>query len=500
VVLGGYTENVQKPALNARTYVCSDFQNQYISWLNQNMVPRGFIIKSYSTLRYHLFNLGNRVMGQNHDAYEWPYISSELVIDNEPDYSLPENQRAMKEYVDKLLLLNTKLNAIGKTLYVYVPASKAEINRNSIPDKYKAVSVDNAVKSVDCFENIISKTNIPYLICRNMIDELQYTPFYTTGIHWSRTFEQQVTKRIVEDIRRITGENYRSFEIDTVTERRTPFWRDDDIFKVLNVWDIDNPIYYEYVETRENIIDYEKLSIVVQGDSFAEGIRYDLGMIYPNDISYYINRDNIVYGPNGYEKRIGDDWSTFDITGILDNVNVIIIEAAEPELKHYSYGFVDYMIAFLDKYEKSTAEPFAERFDAKTEGEWKNNSFFGMYGNRDGFSWTKRNTEIIIRNEEIAKNGLEIDFSIPEESFVIDETPVEVSVYINGLLCSIVKKEQGWNGSLIIDDIPATKRLTENLYYIEIITNRGFRPKEVGTNSEDNRELVLKMEYVGEKR
>ena len=501
VQLGGYSDSVDKPDLNIEAVLGSDYQDTYAKWFDQNLKPRGILIKSYSSFRYHLFNLGNRIVGYNHDIYEWPYIATELVIDDEPDYSLEENQKEMEEYVSKLVILNDKLNGVGKSLYIYIPASKADFNYANIPDRYKDISKGSSVKSVDYFSNLIRETSLPCLICRDLKSELAYPAFYTSGIHWSRTFEQTVSKRILEDVANGNGRHYRSFELADINKSSLPYWRDDDILKVMNVWGAAKETYYEYSEGRQEKEDYDRIKLLVQGDSFAEGLKRDIEAIYPNERVYYINRAKHAYGPGGYDVGIGGDWEAYDLTEVMNDIDTVIIEAAEPELKYYSHGFVDRLITFIDSYTPSNNDyNYAEKFDAQIEDEWNADSLHVMWGNRYGFSWTGKTAEVIIDNDKVSNRGLEIEFSIPSESFLVDQSPVHVDIYVNGMLNSSIEELQAWDGKIVVDQVKETERTKKGIYFIELVTNRGFRPREVGTNPDDNRELVLKLKYVGEKR
>lgn len=190
VLLNGYTDAAAKPELSGKTFWDGSFQAEFANWYEENLKPRGVLTKTYNTIQYNCFGLGNRPIGKHNDIFDISCINDRLCINGWPDYSDEEHYQEMRGFVNKLQILQEKLAEFDKYLYVYIAPNKADFHYENVPDKYKAIASSSAIRAVDAFRELIAKTNVPYLICSDVKDQLQYPAFYTTGVHWSRTFGQ----------------------------------------------------------------------------------------------------------------------------------------------------------------------------------------------------------------------------------------------------------------------------------------------------------------------
>lgn len=272
VGLAGYTDKQARPPLRLESFKTGDLQKGYASWFETALKPRGMITKTYASLRYALFRLGNRTIGKNGDIFESGYIYAEYGC--EPQYNMadPESRKAMDEYVNLLDTLNRKLRQYNKVLYVYIAPNKAEFDSDNVPSKYKALRPDNFISIPEYLRIHLQDVHIPYKVCADLQDTLHYPAFYPTGIHWSRTYEQTASSQIVAELKMITGKNYRDLVFGNIKESQTPFWRDRDVFDLLNLWY--NPLevsYYEYEVIQEHMASYDNMRFFIAGDSFPVG-------------------------------------------------------------------------------------------------------------------------------------------------------------------------------------------------------------------------------------
>ena len=76
VPLKGFTDSTEKPAFSADSFLKGEFQKNFTKWYEASFKPRGVITKTYATIRYHCFNLGNRFIGYNKDIYDMGYINA----------------------------------------------------------------------------------------------------------------------------------------------------------------------------------------------------------------------------------------------------------------------------------------------------------------------------------------------------------------------------------------------------------------------------------------
>lgn len=356
VKLKGYTDAINRPNLTWESYASGDFQKDCASWFESKLKPRGIIIKTYSTIKYNLFNLGNEVIGKNDDIFQENYITTEYALGSMYDMANADSSAMVDEYVAVLAETCKKLETVGKTLYVYVGANKAEFDSENVPRKYRDLKPEDSINITEYFRAGLSQTAVPYKICSDLKTELVYPAYYPTGIHWSRTFEQTVSSQIITELSNITGKNYRDLILGNVRESKEPFWRDADVFNLLNVWNKLDCTYYEYEIEKDNADVYDKMRFLIAGDSFALGLRTDILATYPDEEVYIIQYDQYIQMPDGSRNEINHNWEELDMQYYLDNTDVIILGFTEPNIVRCSEGFIQYLDAFLDIYQPCVME------------------------------------------------------------------------------------------------------------------------------------------------
>ena len=350
--LYGYTEQDEEPELTAENWFSGSFQKAWSSRLEKNMQLRAYMVKTRNTLDFALFRKGNDVIGKNDDLFEMDYISAELTLRYAEDYSLEEHVRDMEKYADKLRKLKNRLKKHGKTLIYMVTPSKASLNRENIPDRYIAMDRKHE-RGIDVFRREIEKTNVPCLFCADMAGELEYPAFYITGIHWSRTYEQLCTRKLISLIRETTGRDYQNIALGPARESKMPFYRDRDLWDLANVFIEPDVTYYEYEVTTEPDPDAPNLRILLQGDSFAEGQRLDILTSFPDAEVYTIIRNEYIIMPDGERISISHNLSRVDWQYFLDNTDIVVVESNESLVRKTSFGFVSKLYNVMKDYQPS---------------------------------------------------------------------------------------------------------------------------------------------------
>lgn len=497
VELQGFNDDVTKADFSAGTFLSGEYQGKYTSWFDTTLISRGFLTKTYTSIRYHLFNLGNRPIGQNGDVFEAGYINSELCINGAQDMTQEENQIKMKEYVQKLELLQDKLREKGKYLYVYLVSNKADFHYDNIPEKYKALASETAVKPTDYFDQLMRASSVPYLNTDSIGRDLEYPAFYTTGIHWSRPFEQMVSKQIISEIGDITDKHYRKLEWNGVTESDIPFWRDTDVYDLLNIWNKNDQKYYEYSVEKQYPERYDRMRILLQGTSFADGLRRDILNNYPSENVYYVNRDSFLQKPDGTYHVFNKDWTSVDWKYYLDQTDIIVIETIAPELTNYSNGFVDHMLQVLEEYAPSNGNySTMQALDGESSEEWDYHFMNGFYHREVNFAWAKDCCEVILSDEMLADSGLQLDYGVSNYLFDVADTQ-NVYIYYNGKQVFHEEYSEPWVGSVIVPaDILQGIPSEDGISRVSVICSSSFNPAEMGLST-DNRELALHISYIG---
>ena len=349
LALGGYTEKAEEKDFSFRSWLDRSFQTAYSNKISNDLKPRGLLIRTYNTINYLLFSRtdnSNLILGNNHYVFEVAYVNAELTLTDKDDFSLQANTDKLSCYVDQLQSLNQLLKDRGISLYVYIAPSKASVCRSEIPSAYFRQS-PNHIRSVDAFRELIKKTDVPYLICSDLLDELEYPSFYPTGIHWSRTFEQYTSRRIIQDLSAATGLNYRNIEFAGIESREEPWFRDDDVWALTNVLFEPQVTYYQYKTSLEEKDVYSPLRMMIQGDSFALGLWKDIIDNDPTAEICFITRSDTVADTAGRSIMLNQDWNNMDWDYYLDHIDSVVIEATEPLIQECSFGFVPSLLTYL---------------------------------------------------------------------------------------------------------------------------------------------------------
>lgn len=496
VKLSGYTDQIEKPVMSFVGVWDGDYQKQYSKWSEQELIPRGVLTRTYNSVQYFLSGqVGTIIVGKNGDLFSRDYIDGELCTNGAPNY-VEENQRKkMQDYVDRLVILNDKLKANGKELIVYIAPSKAYFDFENLPQKFIGVMPEERKNAAECFSELISQTSIPYIICRDYKGSLDFPLFYRSGIHWSPLFEQYIRTELIN---LLTRENrpYRNCKLTQIQESNSPFGGEKDYFNLLNVWwEGTNEKYLLYNEKQEEKDEFSRLRILIQGTSFSDGLRYNMQKAMPLDDIYYINRKDFYIDRDGNQQYF-NDWDQLDFDYLINHSDIICIESTEHELYQESYGFVDYLIDYMEDYQKETKETeYLQRFEAGIT--WNEHSLRGIYRENSDYNWTKREFYTILENKGIYDQGLQMDFMIPNEE-LIDHSSVSIQIWINGEKNYQTEFYEGGHKHICIE--PEQIALHDNKTIdIEVHTSESFVPKEHGMG-EDTRELGLALYYLGEKK
>lgn len=493
VELKGYTSVKKRPDVNKNNILDGSFQADFTSWLESNLKPRGVLVRTYSTINYNLFGVGNRVIGKNDDIFEPAYINTTLSIGETYDFTKAENQERMQEFVDTIVSVQKKLEKFDKNVYVYVAASKSDFHYENIPDKYLNLAPEERVTSVDYLQTLLRETEIPHYFTKKMKDSLEYPAFYSTGIHWSKTYEQLVTNKVISDIADVTEKRYRAIKLSEVQSSKEPYWRDSDVYDLLNVWEKPDVTYFKYKAEAEYPDSYDKMRFLVYGDSFAQGFRADIAETYPTEDVIYVNYNNWLADLEGHYTQLGQSWDNFDFQYYVDAADVIVIEMVEPCIVEYTRGFVDLLDDFLDTYEpQSNTDNAFEVLDIAEGQEYDLSKIKGADERAEDYLWSKKYSEVKIKNSSKVEKGLEILIEVPNE-IIQKEDKQDFWVYVNGKL--LVREETTESGELLwlieADDLPET---VDDVYSVEIFSEQAFVPVD------DKTELSFKIKYIGGKR
>lgn len=372
VSLGGYKDYYARPKFYISSYLNGTYQKEFEQWWGNHFVSRGIMIKSYNQIRFDLLRLGNEIVGKNKVLYEPDYILEYLCIGEENNFALKENQEKVDRYISQLEEVNQKLQKIGKQLILYITPSKCDDTKEYIPMTYQILSKMESkkrIRAVDYVRERLKETELVFIDGEKELKEsgVEYPSFYSTGIHLSRTAEQVLHLKILNTLSDMTKDPIKKFKLLEVEEQDSPYWRDADLWELMNVWEKPEERYYQYRVKRILPQQYENKGFLIQGGSFADGLRKDLAENAISPKINYIFYNNYLMDQNGYYYKLNpqntttdlkSDWSNLEISKLLDETDVIIIELNEKHIRYFSNGFVEYLNESINNYKRSSGGVF----------------------------------------------------------------------------------------------------------------------------------------------
>ena len=347
--LDGFFDIPQKAVFSIGSYNTHNYQKNFESWFSFNIGLRGYIIRLYNQFQFTFFNLvPNGIVGKNKDIFESAYIDAECGLTSKTDFSIPQNFRNLKSYVNHLESIQGKLGSIGKSFIFLITPSKATVNFNDIPLKYRLKRKYNFTPPYFYLKKLLSQKNINHIDSRDLFLKDGIPNFYTTGIHWARPIEQRFSQILIEKMSLLSKRNLPRISLGKLKVSKEPFTRETDIFNNANIFFKPHGTYFEYEAQVDTTKNKQEPKFLIQGGSFAEGF-YSFDYAAHSKKSYKFFYDKI------YRKRTNADvpiskWEDVDFTEILDSIDVVIIEANEAYIPHFSDGFVEFLDNFLDSY------------------------------------------------------------------------------------------------------------------------------------------------------
>ena len=491
--LKGFFNTHEKPTLTATSYVEGEYQREYENWLNTNLLPRALCTKVYNQIEYSCFDLGNRIIGNNNNIFEYDYVADALGLEGY-NYESPEKQAELQQYVNHLVNISNKLRQYDKHLILYITPSKAVYDIEDIPLQYYAQKPDTYLRGSDVLVEMLKQTDVTWFDSRELIANHQYPAFYSTGIHWARPLEQECTVALIELMKKISGKELRNIQLTNMNTSSTPYWRDSDVYDLLNVFSpISDITYYEYSMEPEKPSSYDKTRILLQGGSFSEGFIQDYFGMYSSDDIAYINYSNFIRDKHGNVQAL-QSWNDLDLGKYLDRADFVVIELQEAVVYKYSSGFVDYLDKYLNTYvPNSSGTAYSINFYPAAQIGLDDS--VGLWQYEGDYAWSTDYIQVALQNENITGNGISLDFTVTD--YLISQGECSLTVYVNQQKIDTFTTTNP--GRYKLDYTAENFATDSNIYEIEIYCNNYFVPQEIGLN-EDSRELSLMIHYIGEKR
>jgi hypothetical protein len=218
-------------------------------------------------------------------------------------------------------------------------------------------------------------------------------------------------------------------------------------------------------------------------------LHVDGGYDYSEKPLFYADENNVIKKilvPQGtadmvLERVYGDTESIAELMEKLEKIKV--------SNKEYTYINL-YSNILLDHGYKNTFDPLSQdNLDSISKG---------IYWDEGTYHWFSPDATIYLRAGTIPKNGLKIDFSIPELEKIDLNKPFITDIFIDKKKIKTIELNDitvSEPQTITID----SKDISENesgIYEIRLLTNGVYNPFNSG-HSSDNRDLALRVSYIG---
>lgn len=347
--LTGVSVEAERPVLTKKGLLDGTVQTELDNYVSQKIPGRDLMIKVRNQLIFTLYDKSpnqNIVIGKNRNLFE-----KEYVLKYEKVYP-PADKEFVVDLCEKLTVIQDKLEAKGKELYLFITPTKVRYYEEDVPDIYRVATsfgdrTGNYEVLTETLEDYDFKVydSIPFVAgYRETADAAGMPLYYKTGSHWSLV----VGAEVASDLTRFLDENSAYSFPETHVEYApvpTPLHPDSDIFNVINVFTKPYDSYYTAEVKVDGVMapEEERPNMFCRGGSFMGQTLNHLindGMFQKDT---YV--ENTIFYRNGFsEPGSFSDYGELNLKEELEQADIVILEVNEAHIPVMSFGLIDYLI------------------------------------------------------------------------------------------------------------------------------------------------------------
>lgn len=341
--LQGETVTEERVGISFENIWSGRWQTEYEEYFADNLKIREWLIPVRNQIMYSVFKTSpnnNIVIGKNQNLYEEEYVCFETQI-----YQAMAAEE-VDELVDKLKKIDTALKKKGKSFFIFITPSKAEIYYEDVPENYLLIAPDTKNESTySLFIKALSESSIAYYDStpevRRLKEISEFHVFPRTGTHWSCLTAAICAEKLADSMEEQLSINLPECMVE-YEQCEEPVFPDTDIYDVLNLWEKPDEAFYKpIVEITDE--DKGEYTILARGGSFM-GASLNR-MIQENYFSksYYIENTFAVC-PEGTYSGNFDSYDILPVREMIEDSDIIFLEVNEEAIPRMSFGFIDYIL------------------------------------------------------------------------------------------------------------------------------------------------------------
>lgn len=237
-VVYGFEKPTELPSLQNLSYTDGQFQKQFESWWQQKFLGRKIDLKLKNQL-YDWANFGKIHSGFDNNIVEGKhnYLFGKYFF-----YALSKQCPQIPDF-SKLAQFVEIAKQKNIELYFILAPSKALVYKDYLPKRWTFFLGDDCHindKIAEQLQKLDIKVYNAQPLAEQLRQENSYQPFPRTGIHWNA---YGAGKTFVEAMKSF---NFGNVKITSIEERDTPYFAEQDLYKLKNVFNRRlNDIYYK---------------------------------------------------------------------------------------------------------------------------------------------------------------------------------------------------------------------------------------------------------------
>ena len=337
--LKGWFIQQPNPELTWEKWFNGSFQIEKEKHLKQNFGFRPDFVRVNNQIDYSLFNelhTNSVIVGKEEYLYEHNYIKAYYGTDFVGDSIITDK-------IDKLNVIQTKLEKKGKKVCVVLAPGKASFFPEYIPEEH--IKIPSQQTNYKAYLDALNKTDIPLIDFQDWFiknkNKSDYPLYAKGGIHWSRYGEIIAADSIVSYVGQLTQKNVPNLVIDKINVSAKNKFTDYDIGEALNLLFHQSTSTYPMAYPEYHI---EKDSTTQQVKTLFVSDSYYWGMfnsgfsnsLFGNGQFWYYNQQ--IY-PDSYTSPLNVE--DVDIIKSVEQNDVVVLMSTDANLFKFAYGFID---------------------------------------------------------------------------------------------------------------------------------------------------------------
>lgn len=337
--LYGTITPIEKPDSIQKNWFSGEYQKKYEEYFNENFGFRNWLVRLNNQKTYSLFDqvhCSNVIVGKNDQLFQDFYIDA---------YSGKDfvGKSEIQEKCFKLKKIQDTLSSKGIHLIVLIAPGKADFFPEYIPEEYKVILDKKLPTNYQIFSSELKENNINTIDFNKWFiehkDKTDFPLYPQGGVHWSVFATAIAADTLIENMRRISNENYIDIKINKGEIRDTIPVPDRELTDGMNLI-FPLPAYKTAFPNLEfDTVNRTKPNVLTISDSYFNNLsevglfKYGFSDQSLNFESFYMAHsvftNNYIY------------VNLLDLQKEIESRKFVIIITTVPNLNRFGWGFIE---------------------------------------------------------------------------------------------------------------------------------------------------------------